>query len=137
MLCLFSSKKSDYFHQGKKVCLKVDPKKAFNSVNRNFIYYTMQEMGFPPKWIFWIQSCLKILKFSIPFNGSPIGFFSSSNSIRQSWEHKFSSFYFFSFIFVHSFFILIYFMRRRVSHEVTTYSDSKYRGSLESLMCVV
>ena len=30
-----------------KVCLKVDLQKAFDSVNRDFVYYIMYSMGFP------------------------------------------------------------------------------------------
>ena len=49
----------------KRACLKIDLQKAFDSVDREFIYYLMHCMGFPFKWIGWItdlvllsQSCL-------------------------------------------------------------------------------
>jgi len=36
---------------GVKAGIKVDLKKAFDIVNRNFMYFIMQNMGLPMKWI--------------------------------------------------------------------------------------
>ncbi|KAJ8505060.1 hypothetical protein OPV22_005946 [Ensete ventricosum] len=69
--------------RGKKICFKADLRKAFDSVNRDFIYMMLHNMGFPQHWVKWIQCCLETPKFSILFNGSPIGFFGSKNGIRQ------------------------------------------------------
>ena len=69
--------------RGTKICIKADLRKAFDSVNRKFIYKMLLDMNFPQQWINWIQSCLETPKFSILFNGSPIGFFGSTNGIRQ------------------------------------------------------
>ena len=70
-------------HKGKQICLKADLKKAFDSISRPFFYYMMERMGFPPLFISWVRCCLESAKFSLLFNGSPIGFFGSSNGIRQ------------------------------------------------------
>ena len=69
--------------RGTKICFKADLRKAFDSVNRKFIYKMLLDMNFPQQWVNWIQSCLETPKFSILFNGSPIGFFGSTNGIRQ------------------------------------------------------
>ena len=48
---------------GTKICFKADLRKAFDSVNRNFIYKMLIDMNFPQKWVNWIQSCLETLSF--------------------------------------------------------------------------
>ena len=48
------------------LCIKIDLQKAFDSIiNREFMYYIMQCMNFPPLWIAWIQECLATPTFSI------------------------------------------------------------------------
>jgi len=66
-----------------RLCLKVDLQKAFDNVNREFIYYMMHCMGFSCKWISWIRACLKSPSFLIMLNGSPTGFFTSNKGIRK------------------------------------------------------
>ncbi|XP_020249670.1 uncharacterized protein LOC109827119 [Asparagus officinalis] len=68
---------------GKRACLKIDLHKAFDSINREFVYYIMHCMGFPIKWIEWIKECLSTPSFSVLLNGCSSGFFQSNRGIRQ------------------------------------------------------
>src|SRR4051812_3018432 len=68
---------------GKRCCLKLDLRKAFDSVNREFIFYMMHLMKFPHTWINWIKECIQAPTFAISINGVPSDNFSSSKGIRQ------------------------------------------------------
>ena len=68
---------------GRRACIKVDLQKAFDSINRELVYFIMHCMKFPPKWIEWIQACLSTPPFSVLVNGSPSGFFGSNKGIRE------------------------------------------------------
>ena len=69
------------------ICIKIDLQKAFESINRDFIYYLMHCMIFPPLWINWIKECLSTPTFSVMVKGSPTGFFQRKqrNSTRRSF----------------------------------------------------
>ena len=66
-----------------KACIKVDLKKAFDTVNRDFVYHIMHCMGFHMKWIQWMRECIGTPTFSIMLNGSPSGYITSNRGIRQ------------------------------------------------------
>ncbi|XP_020243282.1 uncharacterized protein LOC109821509 [Asparagus officinalis] len=68
---------------GKRACLKIDLHKAFDSINREFVYFIMHCMGFPVIWINWIRECISTPSFSVLLNGSSSGFFKSNRGIRQ------------------------------------------------------
>ncbi|KAK1258432.1 hypothetical protein QJS04_geneDACA006635 [Acorus gramineus] len=73
-------------HKSKSIgrtCLKMDLSKAFDSVQWPFLRKVMEGMGFCEKWITWIMQCVQTPKFFVLVNGSPCGFFSSSNGLRQ------------------------------------------------------
>lgn len=57
--------------------------KAFDSINREFMYYMLHCMGFPYVWIEWIMECISSPTFLVMVNGSSEGFFSSNRGIRQ------------------------------------------------------
>ncbi|RVW26139.1 putative mitochondrial protein [Vitis vinifera] len=67
----------------KGLICKLDIKKAYDSVNWQFLMRVMQKMGFGAKWREWIWSCISTAKFSVLVNGEPAGFFSSSKGLRQ------------------------------------------------------
>jgi len=68
---------------GSRLRYKVDLQKAFDTVNREFIYYIFHCMEFSHTWINWIKECISSAIFSIMLNGSPVGSFSSNRGTRQ------------------------------------------------------
>lgn len=62
--------------KGKARCaIKVDFKKAYNSVEWNFILMCLMAVGCPPIYVHWIRECITNPRFSIAFNGSLVGYF--------------------------------------------------------------
>ncbi|KAK2652910.1 hypothetical protein Ddye_012766 [Dipteronia dyeriana] len=66
-----------------RLSLKVDLMKAFDMVDRGFLFETLAAFHFPPKIITWIKACLTTPKFSISINGELAGFFSGKRGLRQ------------------------------------------------------
>ena len=52
----------------KGCCLKINLHKAFDSVNRDFVYCIMECMGFPQLWVNWIRECLSTPTFPVMLN---------------------------------------------------------------------
>ncbi|XP_077252333.1 uncharacterized protein LOC143891674 [Tasmannia lanceolata] len=65
------------------MCLKLDIHKAFDNVCRHSLLLFMKKIGFNEVWCLWISQCISNPSFSILINGTPKGFFLSSNGIRQ------------------------------------------------------
>ncbi|PKU63676.1 Putative ribonuclease H protein [Dendrobium catenatum] len=64
-------------------CAKLDIKKAFDSLSRDFLLHRMKLIGFPDIFIKWIKGCIEDVFFSICINGSLEGFFPSTSGLRQ------------------------------------------------------
>lgn len=63
--------------------LKVDLRKAFDSVRWDFIMASLRALAIPESYISLIAQCLTSATFSVSVNGSTSGFFKSSRGIRQ------------------------------------------------------
>ena len=63
--------------------LKVDLRKAFDSVRWDFIISALRALLVPEKFINWIHQCISTPTFSISVNGASGGFFKSSKGLRQ------------------------------------------------------
>ncbi|XP_059650522.1 uncharacterized protein LOC132296329 [Cornus florida] len=70
-------------HGDPTITLKLDLKKAYDSVDWDFIQKVLQGHGFSDKWIKWTNVCINSPKFSVLCNGVPAGSFSASRGIRQ------------------------------------------------------
>ena len=62
---------------------KVDYERAYDSVSWAFRSYMMKRLGFCPKWICWIEGCLKSASVSVLVNGSPTNEFIPHRGLRQ------------------------------------------------------
>ncbi|KAL4308214.1 hypothetical protein GQ457_01G004750 [Hibiscus cannabinus] len=65
------------------VAFKIDFKKAYDSVDWNFLLKIMEEMGFGVRWRRWIHQCVSTASISVLVNGAPTERFSISKGIRQ------------------------------------------------------
>ncbi|KAI0519609.1 hypothetical protein KFK09_007060 [Dendrobium nobile] len=77
---LFHYRNSSKF---KMLCAKLDIKKAFDSVSREFLIARMIQKGFPQPFIKWINACINDVWFSVCIDGALHGFFPSSTGLRQ------------------------------------------------------
>lgn len=65
------------------VGIKLDIAKAYDSLEWDFIDYTLKTMGFPSKFIQIIMNCIKTVSFSILIDGQPTDSFHPSRGLRQ------------------------------------------------------
>ena len=74
------------YHMGRgpaRCALKVDLKKAFDTISWDFILKALQAIGIPGKMVGWIHTCISSTYFSISLNEELHGFFQSSRGLRQ------------------------------------------------------
>lgn len=67
----------------KSSMLKVDIRKAFDTVSWDFVNKMLAAQGFPPLFRTWIQECITTPSFSIAVNGELAGFFPGKKGLRQ------------------------------------------------------
>ena len=63
--------------------LNVDIRKAFDTVDWDFIQDMLQALNFPPVFIGWTMTCITSTSFSLAYNGSLHGFFKGKRGLRQ------------------------------------------------------
>ncbi|XP_026396164.1 uncharacterized protein LOC113290791 [Papaver somniferum] len=74
------------YHRSKgtpRCSLKIDLRKAYDTVKWDAIFYMPKNLGFPDTFIKWISMCSTTAKFSVLINGSPYGFFGEKRGLRQ------------------------------------------------------
>lgn len=63
--------------------MKNDISKAFDSVQWSFVIKSLRVLGFPERFIHWINLCISTPSFSVQVNGDLAGYFQSSRGLRQ------------------------------------------------------
>ncbi|KAL4361181.1 hypothetical protein GQ457_04G021940 [Hibiscus cannabinus] len=65
------------------VVFKADFRKAYDSVDWDFMLFVLKSMGFGDKWIVWMKACVSTAHISVLLNGSPTRTFQISRGLRQ------------------------------------------------------
>ncbi|KAL2235307.1 UNVERIFIED_CONTAM: hypothetical protein Sindi_1262900 [Sesamum indicum] len=66
-----------------RCALKVDIRKAYDTVDWDFLTAVMEMFGFPITFVKWIEECVTTPSFSVGLNGKPHGFFRGARGLRQ------------------------------------------------------
>lgn len=67
----------------KKITIKVDIAKAFDTISWEFLFSCLEGLGIPPKFIFWLRACICTTSFMIGYNGTVSGYFKGKRGLRQ------------------------------------------------------
>ncbi|KAL2237306.1 UNVERIFIED_CONTAM: hypothetical protein Sindi_0922300 [Sesamum indicum] len=70
-------------HRPPQCALKVDIRKAYDTVEWDFMFAMMELFGFPSIFMKWIEACITTPSFSVGLNGKPNGFFKGARGLRQ------------------------------------------------------
>ena len=63
--------------------IKVDIRKAFDSVSWDFLSHALSDIGLPSTFVGWIMECVASTSFSIRINGDIHGHFTGQRGLRQ------------------------------------------------------
>ena len=63
--------------------LKVDLQNAFDTLDWNFVLYTLEALEFPLVFRNLIKKCLTTTHFSVAINWEPCGYFRGTRGLRQ------------------------------------------------------
>ncbi|KAK4383970.1 Retrovirus-related Pol polyprotein from type-2 retrotransposable element R2DM [Sesamum angolense] len=66
-----------------RCALKVDIRKAYDTVEWDFLFATLRLFGFPVVFIRWIEECVTSAHYSVVVNGGVHGFFAGARGLRQ------------------------------------------------------
>lgn len=64
--------------------MKINSMKAYDTVRWDFLFFTLDILGFHTKMINWIKACVTTSKLCICLNGESVGFFNTSKGLRQN-----------------------------------------------------
>lgn len=68
---------------GGSIALKIDIRKAFDTLNWDFLLHVLRCFGFNHCFCRWIHTILHSVKLSMSINGKSVGFFSCTRGVRQ------------------------------------------------------
>lgn len=67
----------------KRIAIKVDIAKAFDTISWDFIFTCLASIGLPPLYIRWLRACVCTPSFTVGYNGTVQGYFKSTRGLRQ------------------------------------------------------
>ncbi|XP_020259065.1 uncharacterized protein LOC109835503 [Asparagus officinalis] len=70
-------------HISPRIMVNIDIRKAFDTINWNFIKEMLQGLGFPKVIVSRIMTCITTPKYSLSLNGSLHGYFKGERGLRQ------------------------------------------------------
>ncbi|XP_020266458.1 uncharacterized protein LOC109841947 [Asparagus officinalis] len=70
-------------HISPRIMLCIDIKKAFDTINWDFLNEMLKGLGFPANFINWIMVCISSPKFSLSLNDTLHGYFKGKRGLRQ------------------------------------------------------
>ncbi|KAL2237506.1 UNVERIFIED_CONTAM: hypothetical protein Sindi_0942300 [Sesamum indicum] len=70
-------------HLPPRCALKVDIRKAYDTVEWDFLIAVMELFGFPHTFVKWIEECVTTPSFSVGLNRKPHGFFTGARGLWQ------------------------------------------------------
>jgi hypothetical protein len=63
--------------------VKADLSKAYDRVNWKFLISILNQLGFHPKFINWIEKCMATVSYTLIINGCKVGAINPSKGLRQ------------------------------------------------------
>lgn len=63
--------------------LKVDLRKAYDTIDWNFLQGMLIELGYPPRFVGWVMECVTTTSYSLSINGELHGYFKGKRGLRQ------------------------------------------------------
>ncbi|XP_021723797.1 uncharacterized protein LOC110691188 [Chenopodium quinoa] len=83
LICQDMLKSYNNKRMASRCIIKVDLRKAYDSVHWSFIKDMLSALNFPPMFISWIMLCVSSPSFSIMIDGGMFGFFKGKQGVRQ------------------------------------------------------
>ncbi|KAL4278976.1 hypothetical protein GQ457_03G033020 [Hibiscus cannabinus] len=82
---LIANEMIDYLRRNNfaAVMVKADFKKAYDTIDWNFLNLILQKMVFDNRWREWVRFCISSASISVLINGSPSSMFSIKRGLRQ------------------------------------------------------
>lgn len=66
-----------------RCAIKIDLRKAFDSVNWAFLFKVLKAMNISNQFVRWSEGYVATPRFSLVLNGGLVGFFKGKNGLRQ------------------------------------------------------